>query len=255
MNTISEPTAEPLSHAVAMDLQAHEFERTNAMLASLDDGDWSAQTDCPAWDVRRMYLHVLGASEAGASMLENLKQLRAGYADRKRTGDPLEAAISSAQIREREELSASEIVTRMQAIAPKTVRGRRRVPSMVRNHAKMAIDGPVHESWRLGYLIDTIYLRDMWMHRVDAGRATDRPLELDERHDGRIVADVVAEWARRHGRPFTLELAGPAGGTFAHEPESTDVEQLTFDAVEFCRILAGRDPDSATGLMATVVPF
>jgi hypothetical protein len=127
MNTISEPTAEPLSHAVAMDLQACEFERTNAMLASLEDGDWSAQTDCPAWDVRRMYLHVLGASEAGASMLENVKQLRAGHADRKRNGGALEAALSSVQIRQREELSASEIVAQMEAIAPKTVRGRRRV--------------------------------------------------------------------------------------------------------------------------------
>jgi hypothetical protein len=26
----------------------------------------------------------------------------------------------------------------------------------VRNHAKLAIDGPVHETWTLGYLIDTI---------------------------------------------------------------------------------------------------
>ncbi len=255
MNTISVPTAEPLEHTVAIDLQAREFERTNAMLASLEDGDWSAQTDCPAWDVRRMYLHVLGASEAGASMLENLKQLRAAYAERKRGGGPLEAALSSVQIREREELSASEIVGQMEAIAPKTVRGRRRVPSFVRNHATMAIDGPVHETWKLGYLIDTIYLRDMWMHRVDASRATGRALDLTEDHDGMIVADAAGEWARRHGRPFTLELTGPAGGTFAHEPESDDTAHLTFDAVEFCRILAGRDPDAATGLMDTVVPF
>jgi len=32
-------------------------------------------------------------------------------------------------------------------------------------------------------------------------------------HDARIVADVVAEWAGRHGRPFTLHLTGPAGGS------------------------------------------
>jgi len=31
-------------------------------------------------------------------------------------------------------------------------------------------------------------------------------------HDGRLVANTVAEWARRHGQPFTLVLSGPAGG-------------------------------------------
>jgi uncharacterized protein (TIGR03083 family) len=255
MNTISAPTAEPLGHAAAMDLQAREFERTNALLASFDDGDWSAQTDCPAWDVRRMYLHVLGASEAGASMRENVRQLRTARAERKRSGGPLEAALSSVQIRQREQLGAAELVAQMAAIAPKTVRGRRRVPSLVRDHARMAIDGPVHETWTLGYMIDTIYLRDMWLHRVDASRATARALDLTQDHDGLIVADVVGEWARRHGRPFTLELTGPAGGTFAREAESGHCEHLSFDAVEFCRILGGRDEDAATGLMATVVPF
>jgi uncharacterized protein (TIGR03083 family) len=255
MNTISVTNIEPLSHATAMDLLAGEFARTNAMLASFDGDDWSARTDCPEWDVRQMYLHVLGASEAGASMRENVHQLRAGYRHRKQRGGPLEAALSAVQIREREQLGAPEIVTRMEAIAPKTVGGRRRVPSLVRNHAKMAIDGPVYESWTLGYLIDTIYLRDMWMHRVDASRATGRPLDLSEDHDGRIVGDVVAEWARRHGGAFALELTGPAGGTFADEPESTDAEHLTLDAIEFCRTLAGRNPDRATGLINTVVPF
>lgn len=255
MNTMSIPTTGPLSHATAMDLLAREFERTNAMLASFDDADWSARTDCPEWDVRQMYLHVLGASQAGASMRENVHQLRAGYSHRKQHGGPLEAAISAVQIRDREQLAASEIATEMEAVAPKTVRGRRRVPSPVRNHARLAIDGPVHESWTFGYLIDTIYLRDMWMHRIDASRATGRSLDLGEDHDGRIVADVVGEWARRHGEPFALELSGPAGGTFAIEPESGDTEHLTLDAVEFCRTLAGRNPDAATGLMSTVVPF
>ncbi|MBK5287311.1 MAG: hypothetical protein JJE46_02470, partial [Acidimicrobiia bacterium] len=132
-------------------------------------------------------------------------------------------------------------------------KGRKRTPGLVRNHAKMAIDGPVHETWKMGYLIDTIYLRDLWMHRVDASHALGRPLELSADHDGRIVADVVAEWTRRHGRPFALELTGPAGGTYAHEPERPEAERISMDAVEFCRTLAGRS--EATGLLTTVVPF
>ena len=114
----------------------------------------------------------------------------------------------------------------------------------------MAIDGPVVEKWSLGYLIDIIYLRDAWMHRVDTARATGADLVLTAEHDGRIIADVVAEWARRHGRPFTLELTGVAGGVFT---AGGGDEPIEIDAVEFCSLLAGRG--EATGLLATVVPF
>jgi hypothetical protein len=109
-------------------------------------------------------------------------------------------------------------------------------------------DGTV-ETWRMGYIFDVILTRDTWMHRVDISRATGRPHELTAEHDGRLVADVVAEWARRHGRPFTLHLTGPAGGSYA----SGTGEELTLDAVEFCRILSGRE--EGTGLLAQEVPF
>src|ERR1035441_8310544 len=108
-------------------------------------------------------------------------------------------------------------------------------PALVRNHAKMAVDGPVHETWRLGYLIDTIYLRDLWMHRVDSAHALGQPLELSADHDGRIVADVVAEWALRHGQPFVLELAGPVGATYVSDPDASAAEHDSLDAVAFCR--------------------
>jgi len=253
MTTIDVATIEPLAHHEAMSLQQHELECTMRMLRSLDGEAWSTPTDCPAWDVRAMYQHVLGACEAGASMRENVHQLRRGRAYRKQHGGPLEAALSEVQVRERADLSPAQVVERLAAIAPKTVRERSRTPALVRNHAKMAVDGPVHETWRLGYLIDTIYLRDLWMHRVDAVHALGQPLELSAAHDGRIVADVVAEWALRHGQPFMLELAGPVGATYVSDPDAPGAEHVSLDAVEFCRTLAGREP--AIGLMATVVPF
>ena len=113
---------------------------------------------------------------------------------------------------------------------------------------KIAIDAPVVEKWALGYLIDVIYLRDVWMHRVDTARATGAELVLTPDHDGRIVADVVAEWARRHGQPFTLELTGPAGGAFT---AGGGGEPTVIDAVEFCCLLAGRG--EPTGLFTTIV--
>ena len=78
-------------------------------------------------------------------------------------------------------------------------------------------------------------------------------VENVDRQVGRIVADVVAEWARRHRQPFALELLGPAGGRYAGG-SAADREVLgPVDAVELCRTLAGRAPGD--GLLTTIVPF
>lgn len=254
MMTATDPTSiTPFGHTEAMQLQADELEITLRLLRTLTPEEWASQTDCPDWDVRAMYLHVLGACEAGASMRENVHQLVRARKHRKEHGGPLEAGLSHVQVAERAELSAAALVERLATVAPRCVKGRRRTPGLMRNHATMAIDGPVHETWKLGYLVDTIYLRDLWMHRVDTCHALGRPMELTAAHDGRIVAEVVAEWARRHGRPFVLELTGPAGGSFARDPEHPDTERISLDAVEFCRTIGGRV--DATGLLGTVVPF
>ncbi len=244
-------TLEPLTHEEAMRLQAAELDRTLVLLRSLSESEWAAQTACPDWDVRHLYLHVLGACEAGASMRENAHQMIAGRKHRKTHGGPLEAALSNVQVRERADLSPSQLIDRMSEIAPRTVRWRAKTPRVMRR-LKIEIDGPVVERWRLGYLIDTIYLRDLWMHRVDTTQVTDHELELTADHDGRILADVVAEWARRHGQPFDLTLTGPAGGRYT-VPGSGAAESIELDAVEFSRMLGGRV--AASGLMATVVPF
>jgi uncharacterized protein (TIGR03083 family) len=242
-------TIAPIKHDEAMDLQATELERAIALLRSLDNEDWSIQTVCPDWDVRQMWLHVLGACEAGASMRENAHQMLAGRKRRKDLGVSLEAGLSGVQVAEREALSPDELIDRLVVVAPKTIKGRARTPRPMRA-MKIAIDAPVVEKWSLGYLIDTIYLRDAWMHRVDTARATGHDLVLTSEHDGRIVADVVAEWALRHGQPFTLELTGPAGGSFT---AGAGDEPTVIDAVEFCSLLAGRG--EPTGLFHTIVPF
>lgn len=87
--------------------------------------------------------------------------------------------------------------------------------------------GGQQETWRMGYLFDVILTRDPWMHRVDTAHATGHQMELTPEHDGRIIADVVAEWAHRHGRPFTLTLTGPAGGEYV---AGENGEHITVDA-------------------------
>lgn len=243
----------PLSHAQAMRLQRVELDRTIGVLRSLAADEWQTPTDCPDWDVRRMYLHVLGACEAGASLKENVHQMVAAMKHRRANGGPLEAALSGIQVRERAALTPEQLVERLTVVAPRTVEKRTKMPSLVRRMT-MKVDGPVVERWTLGYLIDTIYLRDLWMHRVDLAVATGRTVELTPDHDRIIVADVVAEWFRRHRTSFALTLSGPAGGDYFAPGSDRASEPLEIDAVEFCRVLAGRcaAPD---GLFDTVVPF
>jgi uncharacterized protein (TIGR03083 family) len=240
---------EPIGHREAMSLQAAELERALAMLRTLDADQWATRTNCPDWDVRQMWLHVLGACEAGASMRENVHQMRAARRRRKDLGVAMEAGLSAVQVAERDGLSPDELPARLEAIAPRTVKGRTRTPGLMRA-VKIAVDAPIVEKWKLGYLIDVIYLRDLWMHRVDTTTATGADLVLTPDHDGRIVADVVAEWARRHGEPFVLELTGPAGGVFR---SGNGGDTSVLDAIEFCCLLGGRG--EPTGLFTTVVPF
>lgn len=245
----------PLSHAAAMTMQAVELETTLRLLRSLTGPEWSVRVPaCPLWDVREMYLHVLGACE-GAAFGQMARQMTAAMRRRRMEGGPLEANLSAVQIAGRSHLTPDELLTRLAEVAPRTVRQRRRMPGVLRKGFAMKVDGPIEERWKLGYLIDTIYLRDLWMHRLDACDALGRTPDLTAEHDGSIVADVVAEWARRHGRAFTLELAGVAGGRFTAGEHG---ESLAMDAVSFCRVLSGRkasDVVGSDGLLSTIVPF
>jgi hypothetical protein len=93
--------------------------------------------------------------------------------------------------------------------------------------------------WKpLGYLYDIGFTRDVWMHRVDLA-PSGAPSTPQPTTTGRIVADIIAEWATTHKDPFTLKLTGPAGGTYSRDPVPT-ADRLEIDAIDCCRILSGR---------------
>ena len=229
-------------------LAAAEYARFVDLVRSLRPEDWSRPTDCPAWDVRALGGHVLGAMEFVTSLRERVHQLRAGT--KAARGRPLIDGMTEVQVAERTHLSTSQLVEALAATAPQAARARRRLPAPLRRIPTPAEVAGTRETWPLGYLYDVIYTRDTWMHRIDITRAIGRPLQLTAEHDGAIVADVVAEWARRHGEAFHLHLDGPAGGAFQ---QGTAGEEITLDAVKYCRILSGRA--SGPGLLAQQVPF
>ncbi len=240
------PRRPALDRAIAMQLAAGEYTRFLHELQRLSAGDWARPTDCPGWDVRAMAGHVVGMAEMAASLRETMRQMAAA----KKRGGVLVDALTAVQVEKEAHLEPAGLIELFARVGPKAARARKRVPALVRNRTmpdKQQV-GVRSESWTVGFLFDVILTRDVWMHRIDISRATGTPMELTPEHDGLIVADVVDEWAGRHGDPFALELTGPAGGTW-----SGPGEPVVADALDFCRALAGRG--SVDGIRDTVVPF
>jgi uncharacterized protein (TIGR03083 family) len=242
-------TIEPIGHDEAIRLAAAEYGRFADLLRQLGPDDWGKPTDCDRWDVRAVVLHVLGAMEANASVREMVHQQRRGMAVGKELGGSALDGANEVQIRERASLSGDALVERFATTIERAVRGRRRFPRPLRG-VKMTMPPPWSGKRSLGWLNDVVYTRDAWMHRIDLSLATGRELVLTADHDGRIVADVVADWARLHGRPFDLVLTGPIGGRYA---AGSGGEHHELDAVEFCRTIAGRR--TGAGLLSMEVPF
>jgi uncharacterized protein (TIGR03083 family) len=241
------PRAAVLDRATAMQLAATEYGRFEGLLRTLGPDDWARPTECAEWDVRAMAGHVLGM----AQMVASIPSMVAQNAAAARAGGGIDA-LTAVQVRKTAGLSSSELVDRFATVAPRAVRGRRRLARMLGRVTmpEEQVVGAQKERWTFGFLFDVVLTRDTWMHRADIARATGRELTLTPEHDGVLVADVVAEWAQRHGRPYRLRLTGPAGGEWA---AGAGGEELELDAVEFCRQLSGRG--KGTGLLAEQVPF
>ena len=243
------PTPHLQEHAMRHDdwmaAATEEYRRLAALLEQLPDDEWQRPTDCPEWTVADMVAHLIGAAKAAASLRELIHQARLGR--RLRPGADGVDGMNAVQVQELAGATPDDLRRNLIDTGARGVRRRTRLPAALR--ALRVPFGPPLGTKPLGYLMDRIYTRDAWMHRVDISRATGRPLRLTADHDGRIVADVVGEWAASHDQPYRLTLTGPAGGSWSNG----DGEAHTVDAVEFCRIVSGRAPGE--GLLAHEVPF
>jgi uncharacterized protein (TIGR03083 family) len=235
-----------MRHGDWMAVAEEGYRRFGALLGDLTDEDWQRPTDCTGWTVHDVVAHVTGEAVSTARVRDFVRQ--AWHGRRLRGGGPLVDGINAVQVRERAGTGPAELRRELADAAARGVRARRRLPAPVR--AVPVPFGPPLGTRRLDYLTDRIYTRDVWMHRIDICRASGRPPLVAPEHDGRIVADVVDEWARTHDRPYRLTLTGPAGGSWSR---GSDGEQISLDAIEFCRTVSGRA--AGTGLLAHAVPF
>ena len=188
--------------------------------------------------------HLIGAAKANASIRENLRQQLAGLRHRRDYGgNPLDAT-NGRQISDQATLSPKDRLIVLRATAPAAVKGRMRLPAVLRAITVPLSTGGSTASGmprtvNVGRLVDVIYTRDVWMHTIDIARAVNQPLDVTHPMNRRVVADVVAEWAHRHGRPIDLVLTGPAGAHY-RSPGRSPNPPTEYDAIEFCRIVSGR---------------
>ncbi|MBM7784624.1 maleylpyruvate isomerase family mycothiol-dependent enzyme [Tenggerimyces flavus] len=250
MTTTTQASAIPkLTKNEAMALASTEYDLFTTLLHSLSGADWQSPTVCTKWNVRQVALHVLGAAEGNASVREMVHQQLAGTKLFKQRGyDHLVHGVNDIQVTERQDLTAAELITRWDRIVPKALAGRRNFPPFLRG-LKVDFVPPLGKR-SMAYVMDLVYTRDVWMHRIDVSRALGREPVLTAEHDGRLIADMVLDWATTHGHAFDLELTGPAGGHFA---QGDNGQTLRIDAIEWIWINSGRGQGS--GLLTYALPL
>jgi len=210
-----------------------------ALLRQLGDRDWRRPTDCTEWDVRTLVSHLVAQCEDGLRLGTMLRRELAG---RRRYPDKVSVdAHMAVQVHDHRTESGPELVERFGLLWPRAVQARRRRPMALRRII-VSSGVPGIPRFSIGYLLDIIYTRDLWMHRLDLARATGQPFAISD-HDRLIVEQVVRDLALAWpAAPIALDLNGTAGGTWtigAGEPAA----RVRADAVAFMRSLAGRDHD------------
>jgi uncharacterized protein (TIGR03083 family) len=222
-----------------------EGRATLELLRTLGSADWARPTDCTEWDVRALVAHLVAQCEDGihlAAMARRELLRRRRYPDRSSLD-----AYMAVGVADHRAASGPQLVERFARLWPRAARARRRRPAALRRIKLPGIPG--QPRWRLDYLLDVIFNRDLWMHRVDLARATGRPLVLGD-HDREIVAQVVRDLALAwSGVPVALELTGPAGGCWLLG-SGDPVAVVRAEAVAYMRALSGRDDEVALELVS-----
>jgi uncharacterized protein (TIGR03083 family) len=240
--------AESLANAV--------YERLFVELESLSREQWNLVTVCEPWTVADMARHMLGAARGHASVAELVRQAVYGRRHRARFGGNDMDAMNALQVADNADLDPARIIDELRLVAPRAVSKRMNRPGLIRRlRLPMAAGGStaagMPASLTLGDLFTVILTRDVLMHRIDIARATGRTIQMDATTEGRLIEDVVVEWAGRHGQEFKLTLTGPAGGRYQSGPGGPEIE---LDASEFCWILSGRS-EASHPLLETRVLF
>jgi uncharacterized protein (TIGR03083 family) len=239
-------TAIPRTPAeVARDVDAAQLDAMLRLLEGLDPEEWALPTDCAPWTVRDMVAHVVGNTEESVSPARMVRDVAVSLRRHPRM-DRLDA-LNQVQVEDRKRWSGAQLTRRLAQLRPQRLRLRTRLPGIVRRLPLPPGFSLPADLRQVGYALDVIYIRDLWMHRVDICLATGRDLALGQ-HDHEVVRQVIADLARTWDDPqVVLELTGPAGGrwqlgsTPQRLPSDVGIATAQADTVDYLRCLSGRN--------------
>ncbi len=253
VNAASVPSVAPDE---AVSLANAELERVLFLLETFTAADWGASTYCTLWNVRQVVSHIVGAlsaysdwddllerslpwtqgkaEEPGVTMPVFLADL-AGMPEESRETyraagfNPLDS-LNQFEVDQRAKSTPADLLSELRVAGPAAIANRRRLPDAVRSLLLpvVGVRAPV------SYLIDVIYPRDIWMHRIELALSTGHQVDRTADHDGRLTALVMRDLARRlatvlETRSVIYHLTGPDGGVFRFGTGDEPDAVLTMD--------------------------
>ena len=233
-----------LSRDEVIPLAREELTRFLTLLEALTPEDWGRPTECSLWTVKDIVAHqashVVALTRPG-EFLDQFFPLRL-RAYTSKGMNSLDAA-NQRQVDRRAQWSPAQLIDEIRARSEASFAGRQHFPALLR---LMRIKAPGYEgSLSIGELIDSIFTRDMWMHRLDICHATGREMTQTSNHDGRITALVVRDLnqylsSKLGGHTVSFRLSGSAGGTWTTDGNLPASAQVSLTVQDFHRLASGR---------------
>src|SRR5215469_7232110 len=180
-----------------------EAQAAIALLCQLTETDWRKRTDCPEWDVRAMVSHLVAQCEDGLSLRTIVRRELAGR--RRYPNKTSVDAHMAVQVDDHLSVPGPDLAERFARLWPRAVQARRRRPAALRR-ITLSTGIPAMPRASIGHLLDVIYNRDLWMHRLDLALATGQPFAIvgQDRH---IVEQVIRDLARAWSAPSNCRPA------------------------------------------------
>ena len=208
----------------------------NEQLSALTDNDFDRETACTGWRVRDIVAHMAASAEEMKWPWGFPVRIIRGH---RRYPDMAELdARNQIQIDDLSGFDNAALVDHYRERQPSALTGVRLMPALLRK-AKVPSGLPGVPKIVIAYLFDVICTRDVWMHAIDIEQATGKPRVVgpyDEAIIDQIIRDLGVEWT---GPTIELQLTGASS-----KPWKLGTGQVTAtataDAIEFCRLLAGR---------------
>ncbi len=225
------------SRAEVAQLAHIELQRFVELIETLTPSDWEQPTACTLWTVKDIVAHQAAHVIAGTRFTEFLSQFNSrNFRDYTARGMNSLDAANQRQVDLRAERTSAELIAEIKTNSERSLQGRQRFPWLLR---LMQVPVPGHDGrLSLGDLIDIIFTRDMWMHRLDICRATGRSMVLTAEHDGRINALIMRELgmtlqAKLKDAAVLYRLTGPAGGEWVLGGSKSPTASITMDTLDF----------------------